>query len=231
MFIDRNERDCAHNNAFYAIALLFRSKYSLAREYMHPVFQLFNHPFLWKKSDSYFWSNCEDWRNKLYKLFGKDFYAGSNPDQIFPVLVYCDMTVNRSFFKKIIFGLILKLGFFGDNLQHVIFCPRIINLICKHYGFKLGYWFLDFIEFISYVPSTIKKETTNKIKLYLYLMLSEAYPTIWTYLLKKRVKKQYLKEGFGSFEQYFQIVFKTYFNQDDNKCIYDTMPYNKIREV
>jgi hypothetical protein len=215
MFLD--ERDSAHNNSFLALAYWLQNDKISAHIYIMPVYQiLFKNSIMWIKNPTYKWSNS-DWRKWIYKLTGFDDYCGTNGDQLEPTLIYALITSNFGFIRKIRNGLIVKGGFFGNNLEWSILRPRIWSIIARSFNFKPLWWFLDIFEAI--MPIEKYPATNRSIRDYIFLIMCQITytETIWTKILKFKHRKTY-----------WPGVFNTYFCQSNNRIIYEQMPLDLL---
>lgn len=248
-------RDAAHNAAFYSIGLVHSGEIEKADEFMFPVISMLLRYALFPiKHPTYVWSNTEDWRLLLYRNFFKkfewltgkyskenpakywgkevfekqsvlDFYAGSNPDQLEPCIHYFALRGMRKEIKKILKGLILRLGFF-PNGEHILIKPQFLSPIFRALNIPL-YKFTDFFFWIS-ASGEIKvppeESATNKIRMYLYLVGAEKTPSRWTKCIKKKIKKEY-----GSTEDFFKKAFWSYWKPgSDKEAISNSMPFNLL---
>ena len=238
-------RDKAHNAAFYAIAC-HSSKipcYEMeALNYMFPVKNiLFNSVFYPIKDYSYFWSNSGSQNEqentfftrftyvlyqKVLKKVGFNPHKGSNPDQIYPVSIYCLLFKDYKFALKLLLGFVLRLGFY-PNGEHLIFKPHHLMPFLRL--FKLGFlgWLLDLFFFIGVWLEDDKPfdETTNKIKDFIYLV-SYKRANVWTYLSKRLYKRMAYDSRHFSQETYWKQIFTIYFGE--NHDITKTMNYRAI---
>lgn len=242
-FID--SRDSAHMNAFAAIALRLNNKDFEAQGYIYPVLHILFKPFMWWfKNPDFRFHNAEGWRQKFYEKFlyklHWDPYCSLNPDQCDPTIVYACMTKNHHFIWKFIIGMICKLGFFGNNGEHILYKLPIITPIARLYRLKPLYWFFDMWEYLSAgvtIKRSIQEETTCKIRMYLYLMYAEInnQETYWTKKIKdKIINSEELKPYFtigcsrnSLLELYFRNVFSTYWSPFH--IVYKNMPYNLLK--
>jgi len=53
------------------------------------------------------------------------FLLQHKSDQCEPVLIYSILSKNNDFIIKFVKGIVLKLGFFGNNLEHIILKPTL----------------------------------------------------------------------------------------------------------
>jgi hypothetical protein len=193
-----------------AIALWLQGKDPT--EYISPVYnELFKHPVFWFKNPTFWFHNAEGWRQKLNELTGIDMLNGSNGDQIISVLCYSHLSSNDWFCKKIAKGLLCKLGFFGNNMEHSFLRPRCLSIIFRSLNWKIFYWLLDIFEAIC--PIEKYPATTRTIQDYIFLVMCKMTysETLWTKILKWKHRKTD-----------FDAVFKTYFCQENNVIIYET---------
>jgi hypothetical protein len=242
-FID--SRDSAHMNAFAAIALRLSDKQFEANKYIYPVYHILFKPFIWWfKNPDFRFHNAEGWRQRFYEKvlihIGWNPYCSLNPDQCDPTIVYACMTENHKFIWKFIIGMVCKLGFFGNNGEHILYKLPIVSPITRLYKLRPLYWFFDMWEYFSSTISikrSIKEETTCKIRLYLYLMYAEInnQETSWTKKIKNAIlnseeMKPYFTIGCSRvslLELYFRNVFREYWFE--GHVVYQNMPYNLLK--
>lgn len=246
-FLDK--RDSSHNNSFAAICDWLKGEFGHATIWINPVYHiLFKHPIFWIKNPDFRFHNAEGWRevfyNKVLKYIKWDPYCSVNPDQCDPLIVYSCLSKNHKFIWKFIFGMIAKLGFFGNNGENILYKPSILAPVARLYKVYPIYWLLDIYAYISSyftVRKTIEEETTVKIRLYLYLVYADInnQSTIWTEKIKDRIINSpdgkeiasHLAEGIDlrkwTLSYYFKAAFLEYWGS--NHIIAKNMDYELLK--
>jgi len=131
-----------------------------------------------RKNRTYRWSNSNGitkWlQTRILRYFNIDPYKGLNGDQyraLFLHLQFQSYTYSDQVRNNILFGFILRLGFFPSLMEHAILKPQSLVLFWKSFkGYKLNplYWLSLLCFYFSMkrnLAQPIKGHTTNKISL------------------------------------------------------------------
>lgn len=226
MYLD--DRDSAHQNSFYAIALFLVRRDVEAKAWMRPVKEELFKSILWPiKNPTYFWSNSEGFTKKLADKFKclAGIKKGTNFDQVDPANVYFALTKDHKSLLKFVVGLCLRAGFM-PNFEHVLLKPQAMHSVFRAWHLWPLYIIVDFITLLLSAIDYNSEGTSCKIRLFTYLLLAEKTntQTIFTWLTKAYYSKDM------PLSTYFSNTFYIYFGKTKPE-IYLTMDYHALEEI
>jgi len=213
-----DKRDTCHNAAFCGLAYLWNGHDDIAFQYTDPIKHILWKTFWPYKNPTYRYSNSEGFTKWLYdnilKKIGLDPHKGLNGDQTQPMNIYFAETKQYWQIIKFLFGMILRLGFY-PNFEHIVFKMGHLSPVLRAFRLKPIYWFTDMIFYFSSLlelKKPMSESTTNKIRMYIMLVNAEHQPTVWTKLVKKRIKQTQDFKKYMSFKMYWINVFSIYWD-------------------
>ena len=173
-----------------------------------------------RKSPTYRWSNSGSenpaentllkrptwWiYHKILKHIGWDPYKGANFDQLRAYWLTLYATRSRKAAFKHLLGFVLRLGFAPSFMEHVFFKPQATVALLATIWEPLKYlvWIPFKLSALKNLNIPISESTTNKITLIPTLMLLEPNTHI--------------------IHLYYELVYKTYFHQFDNRIVGNAM--------
>lgn len=203
MYID--QRDSAHNASFAAIGG--------KPEYMQIIYdECIGYCIFPIKNPTYKWSNSEDWRKKVYNITNIDFYCSANPDQMEPYVQWLCISKQTKRIFQYLFGFIIRLGFFGNNLEHILLKPVTLAIIANYFKLYPLKWLYEFtygLGNIITLKRSLEDETTNKIRLYLY----------YTYCASS-LYKRFLRLFSKDIDKLFQSAMYIYWTNGSKEWMY-----------
>lgn len=137
-----------------------------------------------RKSAKYTWANSgsqneseNTWLKRptyrLYKLFGINLPKGLNGDQLraFAIFLYLtrQTSESRRIAKKLLWGFVLRLGFYPSLMEHILFKPQALVLVFKMFPLLRPFYLFSYLIWYyganseTLIPNTVS--TTNKISL------------------------------------------------------------------
>lgn len=234
-------RDAAHNAGFLALAHYYSGNTDLADKIMEPVKDILLKPWLFPyKHPTYKWSNCEDWRKTAYNIFlsklGVDPFCGMNGDQTMPVNCFYAEKRNLKQHLRFLAGFPFRLFFYpnlGDNLL-----LKLDHLSPIFRAYRYSRWLCWLTDSFFYLGSlfTVKRpiseETTNKIRMFLFLVNATRFGhTIWTKKVLRLIETKLGAEDVEDINGYFKKAFQTYWHSGPKMEIWEKMPFGLLRKA